>query len=203
MGYPPHFQQEFPPPTMAFTSDIQAASDPLDNICRIVDRSDSPPPALLIQTPPTPPPSPGCSQDSAGSHPSEETEINIKLATFHLLSMALNEYVQEICYGWQSGHPSQLQHSCLFELPVFFFETYYDEVMEKLRTPRFIPAIRLNAQISTHHNTINTDKQHGKELRSTIDENVGYLLNTNHHTRSVKSALLHMVGNYWSGRHKI
>ncbi|XP_025758272.1 CD209 antigen-like protein A isoform X6 [Oreochromis niloticus] len=86
-----------------------------DNICRIVDRSESPPPALLIQTPPTPPPSPGCSQDSAGSHPSEETEINIKLATFPMLSMALNEYVQEICYGC----PSQLQHSCLFELPVF------------------------------------------------------------------------------------
>ncbi|XP_039887315.1 uncharacterized protein LOC120733283 [Simochromis diagramma] len=183
-----------------------------DNICHVVDRSESPPPALLIQTPPTPPPSPGCSQDSAGSHPSEETELNIKLATFHLLSTALNEYVQEICYGCQSGHPSQLQHSCLFELPVFFFEIYYDEVMEKLRTPRFIPAIRLfvcsysvseaKAQIISTAERLLCELRSVPHIVCTTDENVGYLLNTNHHSRGVKSALLHMIGNYWSGRHK-
>ncbi|KAL3993541.1 hypothetical protein ACER0C_010815 [Sarotherodon galilaeus] len=182
MGYPRHFQQEFPPPTIAFTSDIRAGSDPLDNICRIVDHSESPPPALLIQTPPTPPPSPGCSQDSAGSDLSEETEINIKIATLHLLSMALNEYLQE------------LQHSCLFELPVFFFETYYDEVMEKLRTPP------IHVIIQQH---LLCDLRSVPHIVCTIDEHIGYLLNTNRHTRGVKSALFRMIGNYWSGRHKI
>lgn len=52
---------------------------------------------LLIQTLPTPSPTPqGSTADPTGSDLSEETEINIKLATLHLLEIVLNEYQQEI-----------------------------------------------------------------------------------------------------------
>lgn len=91
---------------------------------------------------------------------------------------------------------------------LFFFKTYY-EVMEKLRTPRFIPAISLfvcsysiseaEAQINSTAERLLCDLRSVPHIVCTIDENVGYLLNTNH-TRGVKSALLHMIGNYWSGR---
>lgn len=85
------------------------------------DLSESPPSALLIQTPQTPSPSPQCSQDPLVSDLCEETVIDIKLAIFHLLMLARNEFLQETCYGCEAGHPSQVQHSCLQELPEYFF----------------------------------------------------------------------------------
>lgn len=77
-------------------------------------------------------------QDPTGSGLFEETIIDIKLATHHLLMLALNEFLQDTCYGCQISHPSQVQHSCLLELPEYFFDIYYDDVMIRLKTDRFI-----------------------------------------------------------------
>ncbi|KAL3973301.1 forkhead box protein F [Sarotherodon galilaeus] len=161
----------------------------------------------------TPPPSPQCSQDPLIADLWEETVIDIKLATLHLLMLALNEFLQETCYGCQTGHPSQVQHSCLQELSEYFFDTYYDDVMIRLQTDRFIPAIRLFVRSNTVDGTgtqIRRVAEHIMcELRSerhivcAINDNITHLLEASSCARRVKPAMLRMIGNYWAGRHLV
>lgn len=177
------------------------------------DLLESPSTELLIPIPQTPPPSPQCSQDPLISDLWDETVIDIKLATLHLLMLALNEFIQETCYGCQTGHPSQVQHSCLQELSEYFFDTYYDDVMIRLQTDRFIPAIRLFVRSSTADGSgtqIRRVAEHIMcELRSeryivcAINDNIGHLLDASTCARRVKPAMLRMIGNYWAGLHLV
>lgn len=54
---------------------------------------------------------------------------NIKLVTLHLLVEALTKYHKVICYGCEVNYPSQLQHSCVFEILEFFYKDNCDEIM--------------------------------------------------------------------------
>lgn len=112
--------------------------------------------------------------------------------------------------NWPS---SQVQNSCLFKLPEYYFVTYCDEVMERLRTDRFIPAIRLfvcsyivceaKAQICSVAERLLCELLAVPHIVCTINENIAYLLDASRYARRVKPALFHMIGNYWAGRHKI
>ena len=66
----------------------------------------------------------------------------VKAVVVHLLDKVVQLYRKEQCYGCQVDHPSQMQHECLFEMPEYFLERNYDEVVKRLWTDRFIPAIR-------------------------------------------------------------
>ncbi|KAL3977058.1 18S rRNA guanine methyltransferase [Sarotherodon galilaeus] len=202
--------------TMTSSQDIAQATAALEGDMQAWDLSDtpdSPPPALLIKTPPTPPPSPQLLQDPTGSGLCEETVIDIKLAIHHLLMLALNDFLQDTCYGCQTAHPSQVQHSCLLELPEYFFDTYHDDVMIRLQTDRFNPAIRLFVRSYTVDGTGTQFRRIAEhtmtELRSSqhivcaINDNIAQLLEASRYARRVKPAMLRMIGNYWAGRHLV
>ncbi|XP_042073616.1 uncharacterized protein LOC121813783 [Haplochromis burtoni] len=200
--------------TMTSSQDIAQATAVLERDMEVWDLTDSPPPpALLIQTPPSPPPSPQSLllQDPTGSDLCQETIIDIKLATHHLLMLALNDFLQDTCYGCQTAHPSQVQHSCLLELGEDFFDTYYDDVMIRLKTDRFIPAIRLfvrsytvagtGTQFSRIAEHTMTELRSSQHIVCTINDNIGLLLESSRYAQRVKPAMLRMIGNYWAGRH--
>ena len=69
----------------------------------------------------------------------------------HLLDRVVHLYRKELCYGCQVDNPSQMQHECLFERPEYFLERNYDEVIKRLWTDRFIPAIRGSLYSSKLH----------------------------------------------------
>ncbi|XP_019218678.1 uncharacterized protein LOC109194220 [Oreochromis niloticus] len=200
--------------TMTSSLDIAQATEALERDTQPWDLTDSPPPSLLIQTPPSPPPSPHLLlQDPTGSGLFEETIIDIKLATHHLLMLALNEFLQDTCYGCQISHPSQVQHSCLLELPEYFFDIYYDDVMIRLKTDRFIPAIRLfvrsytvdgtGTQFSRIAEHTMTELRSSQHIVCAINDNIVQLLEASRYARRAKPAMLRMIGNYWAGRHLV
>ncbi|XP_039459526.1 uncharacterized protein LOC120434920 [Oreochromis aureus] len=199
--------------TMTPSQDIAHATAALEHDTQSWDLSESPSTALLIQTPQTPPPSPQCSQDPLISDLWEETVIDIKLATLHMLMLAFYEFLQETCYGCQTGHPSQVQHSCLQELSEYFFDTYYDDVMIRLQTDRFIPAIRLfvcsytvdgtGTQIRRVAEHIMCELRSERHIVCAINDNIAHLLEASHCACCVKPAMLRMIGNYWGGRHLV
>ncbi|XP_019220807.1 uncharacterized protein LOC109204418 [Oreochromis niloticus] len=203
--------------TMTNSQNIVQATAALERDMQAWDLSDSPdfppPPALLIQTPPPPPPSPQMLQDPTGSGLCEETVIDIKLATHHLVMLALNAFLQETCYGCRTAHPSQVQHSCLLELPEYYFDIYYNDVMLRLKTFRFIPAIRLFVRAYTNDGTktqfsriaehIMTELRSSQHIVCAINDNIAQLLEASRYARRVKPAMLRMIGNYWVGRHLV
>ncbi|KAL4006023.1 hypothetical protein ACER0C_005736 [Sarotherodon galilaeus] len=202
--------------TMTNSQNIAQATEALERDMQAWDLSDSPdspPPALLIQTPPIPPPSPQMLQDPTGSGLCEETIIDIKLATHHLVMLALNAFLQETCYGCRTAQPSQVQHSCLLELPEYYFDIYYDDVMLRLKTDRFIPAIRLfvrsytvdgtGTQFSRIAEHTMTELRSSQHIVCAINDNIAQLLEASRYARRVKPAMLRMIGNYWAGRHLV
>ncbi len=64
----------------------------------------------------------------------------IKAATVVLLEHLIGDKLKEDCEGCAIDHPSQLQHSCLFDPPNFYFDTHFDELSGKLFKPFFIPS---------------------------------------------------------------
>ncbi len=56
----------------------------------------------------------------------------IKAATVVLLEHLIGDKLKEDCEGCAIDHPSQLQHSCLFDPPNFYFDTHFDELSGKL-----------------------------------------------------------------------
>ncbi len=56
----------------------------------------------------------------------------IKAATVVLLEHLIGDKLKEDCEGYAIDHPSQLQHSCLFDPPNFYFDTHFDELSGKL-----------------------------------------------------------------------
>ncbi|KAL3974934.1 hypothetical protein ACER0C_023560 [Sarotherodon galilaeus] len=198
--------------TMTNSQNITQATEALERDMQAWDLSDSPPPALLIQTPPHPPPSPQLLQDPTGSGLCEETIIDIKLATHHMVMLALNAFLQETC-GCRTAQPSQVQHSCLLELPEYYFDTYYDDVMLRLKTDRFIRAIRLFVRSYTGDGTgtqfsriaehTMTELRSSQHIVCAINDNIAQLLEASRYARRVKPAMLRMIGNYWAGRHLV
>jgi hypothetical protein len=70
----------------------------------------------------------------------------VKAAIVILLEHLIGDKIKKECEGCAIDHPSQLQHSCLFEPPNYFFDTHFDELTGKLFKPHFhsIIAIILN-----------------------------------------------------------
>ena len=66
----------------------------------------------------------------------------VKAVVVHLLNRVVYLYRKEKCYGCQVDHPSQMQHECLFPTGEYYLDRNYDEVVKRLWTVRFIPAIR-------------------------------------------------------------
>ena len=61
----------------------------------------------------------------------------IKAATVILLQHLINDKQKDDCEGCAINHPSQLQHSCLFDPPNYYFDTHFDELSGKLFKPSF------------------------------------------------------------------
>lgn len=61
----------------------------------------------------------------------------IKAATVVLLQHLINDKQKDECEGCAINHPSQLQHSCLFDPPNYYFDTHFDELSGKLFKPSF------------------------------------------------------------------
>ncbi len=61
----------------------------------------------------------------------------IKAATVVLLEHLIGDKLKDDCEGCAIDHPSQLQHSCLFDPPNFYFDTHFDELSGKLFKPFF------------------------------------------------------------------
>ncbi len=62
---------------------------------------------------------------------------NHKAATVVLLEHLIGDKLKDDCEGCAIDHPSQLQHSCLFDPPNFYFDTHFDELSGKLFKPFF------------------------------------------------------------------
>ena len=75
----------------------------------------------------------------------------VKAVVVHLLDRVVHLYRKEQCYGCQVDHPSQMQHECLFEMPEYFLDRHYEELIKRLWTDRFIPAIRGSLHSSKLH----------------------------------------------------
>ncbi|GLD56430.1 pectinesterase inhibitor 10-like isoform X1 [Lates japonicus] len=65
----------------------------------------------------------------------------MKIGVIHLLNNVLDKYWEELCYGCQINHPSQKHHECVTEIPWYFYEGHFDQLMKRLWTDHFIPAI--------------------------------------------------------------
>ncbi|XDV31530.1 hypothetical protein PO909_002521 [Leuciscus waleckii] len=61
----------------------------------------------------------------------------IKAATVVLLQHLIGKKLKNDCEGCEIDHPSQLQHSCLFDPPNYYFDTHFDELSTKLFRPYF------------------------------------------------------------------
>ncbi|GLD46660.1 pectinesterase inhibitor 10-like isoform X1 [Lates japonicus] len=57
---------------------------------------------------------------------------NVKIGVIHLLNNVLYKYWEELCYGCQINHPSQKHHECLTEIPGYFYEGHFDQLMKRL-----------------------------------------------------------------------
>nr|DAC81403.1 TPA_asm: acintoc5 [Pimephales minnow adintovirus] len=70
----------------------------------------------------------------------------IKAATVLILEHLIGVKRKDECEGCLIDHPSQMQHSCLFDPPNYYFDTHFDELSAKLFKPNFhsIIAIILN-----------------------------------------------------------
>lgn len=59
----------------------------------------------------------------------------IKSMVVVLLQHIVDKKLREECEGCATDHPSQLQHSCLFEPPAYYFDSRFDELCRMLFKP--------------------------------------------------------------------
>ncbi len=59
----------------------------------------------------------------------------IKTTIVLLLQHIIDNNLREECAGCATDHPSQLQHSCLFEPAAYYFDSRFDELCRKLFKP--------------------------------------------------------------------
>ena len=70
----------------------------------------------------------------------EDVEI-LKSVLYLCLRKVVGRKIEDDCYGCTVDYPSQLQHSCLFEPPIFYFERFYETICEMLFTPELHRAL--------------------------------------------------------------
>lgn len=59
----------------------------------------------------------------------------VKATVVVLLQHLIDGKQKEECQGCATNHPSQLQHSCLFEPATYYFDTHFNELTSKLFKP--------------------------------------------------------------------
>ncbi|KAG8002374.1 hypothetical protein GBF38_014759 [Nibea albiflora] len=80
-------------------------------------------------------------EDEADGLLESVTLKKIKAIVFHLLRCVLIKYQRENCNGCQTNHPSQRQHECLTDIEDGYYRNNFQQLMKKLNTPNFIPAV--------------------------------------------------------------
>ncbi len=59
----------------------------------------------------------------------------IKSVVGIILEHLVDRHLKKNCYGCEVDHPSQTQHSCLYEAPVYYFLGYFEELRGKVCKP--------------------------------------------------------------------
>ncbi len=59
----------------------------------------------------------------------------IKSVVGIILEHLVDRHLNENCYGCEVDHPSQTQHSCLYEPPAYYFLRYFEELRGKVCKP--------------------------------------------------------------------
>ncbi|KAL0152880.1 hypothetical protein M9458_051813 [Cirrhinus mrigala] len=59
----------------------------------------------------------------------------IKAVVAIILEHLIDGELRRFCYGCEHDHPSQIQHSCLYEAPAYFFLGCFEELSQKLFKP--------------------------------------------------------------------
>ncbi len=58
--------------------------------------------------------------------------IIIKSVVGIILEHLVDRHLKKNCYGCEVDHPSQTQHSCLYEAPAYYFLGYFEELRAKV-----------------------------------------------------------------------
>ena len=64
----------------------------------------------------------------------EDIEI-LKKVIYLCIRHLMRRKIEADCYGCGVDHPSQIQHTCLFEPPMYYFARCFDTICEWLFTP--------------------------------------------------------------------
>ncbi len=59
----------------------------------------------------------------------------IKSVVGIILEHLVDRHLKKNCYGCEVDHPSQTQHSCLYEAPAYYFLGYFEELRAKVCKP--------------------------------------------------------------------
>ncbi len=59
----------------------------------------------------------------------------IKSVVGIILEHLVDRHLKKNCYGCEVNHPSQTQHSCLYEAPAYYFLGYFEELRAKVCKP--------------------------------------------------------------------
>ncbi len=59
----------------------------------------------------------------------------IKSVVGIILEHLVDRHLKKNCYGCEVDHPSQTQHSCLYEAPAYYFLGYFEELRAKACKP--------------------------------------------------------------------
>ncbi|XP_067258629.1 B-cell receptor CD22-like [Chanodichthys erythropterus] len=77
------------------------------------------------------------------------------IVTVKVLQHLIDEKLKDDCEGCAINHPSQLQHSYLFEPPTYFFDSHFDELTRKL----FKPDLRTIIAYALHRSGLKSHPQ--------------------------------------------
>lgn len=65
----------------------------------------------------------------------------VKGALLGIVNKCIAESLKDKCVGCEQNYPSQRHHTCVYGAPKDFINTYYDELVKQLWTPRLLPTI--------------------------------------------------------------
>lgn len=65
----------------------------------------------------------------------------IKAVLVEILQYIIEERMKELCNGCKIDHPSQRQHTCLYDPDSYFFRNYYNDITKKLYTAKLKPIV--------------------------------------------------------------
>lgn len=81
---------------------------------------------------------------SAAAYTSGDEELQIKLVkacVYVALQEIINQKLRETCFGCSVDHPSQMQHSCLFEADDYYFKTHIEDLKRRLYRPPLLQSL--------------------------------------------------------------